>query len=46
MDFDLSREQEMIRKEVHRFAESEIAPLGGEWTIDQGVKRDHLVTWK
>ena len=30
MDFDLSREQEMIRKEVRRFAESEIAPLAGE----------------
>ncbi|MFZ0243800.1 MAG: acyl-CoA dehydrogenase family protein [Desulfobacterales bacterium] len=30
MDFDLSREQEMIRKEVRRFAESEIAPLAVE----------------
>ncbi|MFZ0132285.1 MAG: acyl-CoA dehydrogenase family protein [Desulfobacterales bacterium] len=30
MDFDLSREQEMIRKEVRRFAESEIAPLAIE----------------
>ncbi|MGB8333672.1 MAG: acyl-CoA dehydrogenase family protein, partial [Desulfobacterales bacterium] len=30
MDFDLSREQEMIRKEVRRFAESEIAPVAGE----------------
>ena len=27
MDFDLTREQEMIRKEVRRFAEKEIAPL-------------------
>ncbi|MFZ0612511.1 MAG: acyl-CoA dehydrogenase family protein [Desulfobacterales bacterium] len=30
MDFDLNREQEMIRKEVRRFAESEIAPLAVE----------------
>lgn len=30
VDFDLSREQEMIRKEVRRFAESEIAPLAIE----------------
>ncbi|GAB6904422.1 putative acyl-CoA dehydrogenase YngJ [Desulfosarcina cetonica] len=27
MDFDLTREQEMIRKEVRRFAQSEIAPV-------------------
>ena len=27
MDFDLTREQEMIRKEVRRFARSEIAPV-------------------
>jgi short/branched chain acyl-CoA dehydrogenase len=30
VDFDLSREQEMIRKEVRRFAESEIAPVAGD----------------
>ncbi|MGB5983908.1 MAG: acyl-CoA dehydrogenase family protein [Desulfobacterales bacterium] len=30
MDFDLSREQEMIRKEVRKFAQSEIAPLAEE----------------
>ncbi|MGW8188006.1 MAG: acyl-CoA dehydrogenase family protein, partial [Desulfobacterales bacterium] len=30
MDFDLSREQEMIRKEVRRFAENEIAPVAGD----------------
>jgi alkylation response protein AidB-like acyl-CoA dehydrogenase len=30
VDFDLTREQEMIRKEVRRFAESEIAPVAGE----------------
>ncbi len=30
MDFDLTKEQEMIRKEVRKFAESEIAPVAGE----------------
>lgn len=30
MDFDLNKEQEMIRKEVRRFAESEIRPLAVE----------------
>lgn len=30
MDFDLTKEQEMIRKEVRRFAESEIAPVAAE----------------
>ena len=30
MDFDLTREQEMIRKEVRKFAQSEIAPVAGE----------------
>ena len=30
MDFDLSTEQEMIRKEVRKFAESEIAPIAGD----------------
>lgn len=30
MDFDLTREQEMIRREVRRFAQSEIAPVAGE----------------
>jgi len=30
MDFDLSREQEMIRKEVRKFAKSEIAPVAPE----------------
>lgn len=30
MDFDLSTEQEMIRKEVRKFAESEIAPIASE----------------
>ena len=30
MDFDLSREQEMIRREVRKFARSEIAPIAAE----------------
>ncbi len=30
MDFDLTKEQEMIRKEVRKFAESEIAPVAQE----------------
>lgn len=30
MDFDLTKEQEMIRKEVRKFASSEIAPVAAE----------------
>ena len=30
MDFDLTKEQEMIRKEVRKFAQSEIAPIAVE----------------
>ena len=30
MDFDLTKEQEMIRKEVRKFAEAEIAPVAAE----------------
>ena len=30
MDFDLTKEQEMIRKEVRKFAQSEIAPVAME----------------
>ncbi|MCP3956099.1 MAG: acyl-CoA dehydrogenase [Desulfobacterales bacterium] len=30
MNFDLTREQEMIRKEVRKFAQSEIAPVAAE----------------
>jgi alkylation response protein AidB-like acyl-CoA dehydrogenase len=30
VDFDLTREQEMIRKEVRKFAVKEIAPMAGE----------------
>jgi len=34
VDFDLTREQEMIRKEVGRFASKEIAPVAAE--LDEG----------
>ncbi|MBT6339737.1 MAG: acyl-CoA dehydrogenase, partial [Desulfobacula sp.] len=30
MDFDLTKEQEMIRREVRKFAQKEIAPIAGE----------------
>ena len=30
MDFDLTKEQEMIRKEVRKFAESEISPVAAD----------------
>ena len=30
MNFDLTKEQEMIRKEVRRFAAKEIAPVAGD----------------
>jgi len=30
VDFDLTKEQEMIRKEVRKFARKEIAPIAGE----------------
>ena len=30
MDFDLSKQQEMIRKEVRKFSEKEIAPVASE----------------
>lgn len=30
MDFDLNKEQEMIRKEVRKFAQEEIAPIAGD----------------
>ena len=30
MNFDLSKEQEMIRREVRKFAQTEIAPVASE----------------
>lgn len=44
MDFDLTREQEMIRKEVRRFAESEIAPAAAE--LDEAEKFSAALTRK
>jgi short-chain 2-methylacyl-CoA dehydrogenase len=36
VDFDLTKEQEMVRREVRRFAEKEIAPLAAE--LDKAEK--------
>jgi len=35
LDFDLTREQEMIRKEVRKFAQSEISPVAAELDEDE-----------
>ena len=40
MDFDLSREQEMIRKEVRHFAEKEIAPVALELDETEAFSSD------
>lgn len=44
MDFDLTKEQEMIRKEVRKFAQSEIAPLALE--LDENEKFSPELTRK
>ena len=44
MDFDLTKEQVMIRKEVRRFAESEIAPMAVE--LDEAEKFSASLTRK
>ena len=44
MDFDLTREQEMIRKEVRKFAQSEIAPVAAE--LDEKEKFSAELTRK
>jgi alkylation response protein AidB-like acyl-CoA dehydrogenase len=44
MDFDLSKEQEMIRKEVRKFAQKEIAPVAGE--LDQREEFSPEITRK
>ncbi|MCG8339404.1 MAG: acyl-CoA dehydrogenase family protein [Proteobacteria bacterium] len=44
MDFDLSKEQEMIRKEVRRFAEKEIAPVALE--LDENEEFSNELTLK
>ncbi len=40
MDFDLTKEQEMIRREVRRFAEKEIAPVAAELDKDEKFSAD------
>lgn len=40
MDFDLTREQEMIRKEVRKFAQSEIAPVAIELDENEEFSTD------
>ena len=40
MDFDLNKEQEMIRKEVRRFAEQEIRPLAAELDDKEAFSAD------
>ncbi len=40
MNFDLTKEQEMIRREVRRFAEKEIAPLAGELDKTESFSAD------
>ncbi len=40
MDFDLTKEQEMIRKEVRRFAQSEIAPIAAELDENETFSAD------
>ena len=44
MDFDLTREQEMIRKEVRKFAQSEIAPIAVD--LDEKEKFSSELTKK
>ena len=40
MDYDLTREQKMIRKEVRRFAEKEIGPVAGELDEQEAFSAD------
>ncbi len=40
MDFDITKEQEMIRREVRRFAEKEIAPVAGELDKNETFSAD------
>ncbi|RJQ80145.1 MAG: acyl-CoA dehydrogenase [Desulfobacteraceae bacterium] len=44
MDFDLTREQEMIRREVRSFAEKEIAPVAAD--LDEGEQFSSELTRK
>ncbi len=40
MDFDLNKEQEMIRKEVRKFAKSEIAPVASQLDEDESFSEE------
>lgn len=40
MDFDLSRKQKMIQKEVRRFAQEELAPLYSRWDREKRYPRE------
>jgi short/branched chain acyl-CoA dehydrogenase len=40
LDFDLNKEQEMIRREVRRFAEKEIAPMAAELDKQEAFSAD------
>jgi short-chain 2-methylacyl-CoA dehydrogenase len=40
LDFDLNKEQEMIRREVRRFAEQEIAPVAAELDKEEAFSED------
>lgn len=40
VDFDLTKEQEMIRKEVRKFANSEIAPIAGDLDENEQFSED------
>jgi len=44
LDFDLNKEQEMIRREVRRFAEQEIAPVAAE--LDRNEEFSAVLTRK
>ncbi|MBW2367957.1 MAG: acyl-CoA dehydrogenase family protein [Deltaproteobacteria bacterium] len=44
MDFDLTKEQEMIRKEVRKFAQTEIAPVAAE--LDESETFSSALTQK
>ena len=46
MDFDLTKDQEMIRKEVRKFAQTEIAPVAAELDETQTFSADLTKKWE
>ncbi|MFC6835328.1 acyl-CoA dehydrogenase family protein [Halomarina ordinaria] len=44
MDFDLTDEQRQIRDEVRRFAENEVAPVAGEYDVEEKFPFEVLET--